>query len=493
MESKMKILRKIPVWFVVFALILTAAGPWTSVYASNDPALQAGAAVVVDVKSGRTLYALNPMVSMYPASMTKIMTTLLAAEAAESGEVRLSDTVVITEDMLAGLPEDYYGAGLVVGEEISLEELMYCCFMDSANDAANAIAFHISGSIENFVQRMNVRAAELGCLGTNFTNPTGYHDPNHYTTAEDMNRISCQAYANSTVNLIASSRTHTVPATNENSSRRLETSLALLDSSSWYYAETVDAGKTAYSEEAGDCISVYATNGILELVVVLLGAQTVTDEEGNTEDKSFTETARVIQWAYDNFEYRMILDVTDAMYEVPVAMGDGADSVTAKPTGSITQLMDKSISDMDFVYEVHIYSEEAGETLMAPVQAGDVLGEVIVSYGDVVYGTVTLVASNSVALMHGEYLRNEFGKVMEHDWVRWLIAGVIILIALYLAYLILYTVLRIRSRKLARERARERLLQLRALDRQEQARSEEAPAQTEETVPEEAVSEETEE
>jgi len=473
----MKILRKISVWLCVLALMCVSAGSWVHVFALEDPAVQAGAAMVVDVKSGRTLYAHNPMVKMYPAGLTKIMTTLLAAEAAESGEVRLSEKVTITEEMLAGLPDGYYGAGLEVGEEISLEELMYCCFMDSANDAAHAIAVHVSGSVERFVDRMNSRAAELGCLGTNFTNPNGYFDENHFTTAEDLNLISQKAYANSTILKIASSLTHTVPATNVSETRRLETSVSLLNSSSWYYCESVDGGKTTYSAEAGDCISVAASNEVFSLVVVILGAETVTNESGNTVDRSFTETSRLIQWVYDNFEYRTILDVSDVMYEVRVEMGDGADSVFVRPTSGINQLMDKNISDKDFVYDIHIYSEESGVPLTAPVQAGDILGEVTVSYGDVIYGTASLAAASSVALMHGEFLRSEFAKVLEYTWIRWLIAGVIILFVVYVAYLILYAVLRWRNRKQAKLRASERIAQLRIRDLQAACQPQNVPQQ----------------
>ncbi len=464
----MKIIRKITA--VVLALLFfCVAMPdnVSRVCAVGDFSLDAGAAFMVEISSGTILYSNNASTRMPPASLTKLMTALLAAEAVESGRLNLTDSVTVTEDIFLDLNEECSDANLEEGEEIPLEQLLYLCLMESDCDAANAIAVAVSGSIPVFVTEMNQRAEALGCVNTHFTNAHGAQDVAMYTTAEDMAAITREAFNHVTVSRVCAAITHSVPSTNESGIRHLENTNSLLNPDSRYYNEFVTGGKTGYTDEAGQCIAVVGNNSEISLVAVILGSRTVVEEDESTTNLALADASRMFSWGFDTFGYREILSVSDLMTEVPVEMGDGADSVLLHPVNSITALMDKTIPDTEFQYDVTVYSQENGVKLVAPIEAGQILGEVTVSYNGVTYGTVELVASSSIGLLHIEYIRSQFREVLQQKWVKILVRVVLILIALYLAYIILYTILRSRNRKLARARAKKRLAMIAQMEQQQ--------------------------
>ena len=145
----------------------------------------AKAALLIDLNTGRAVYEQDADERVYPASLTKIMTCLLALE-----NGNLSDVVTVSASALDDLDADSSVAGLQVGEQMTLENLLYCMMVVSGNDACNVIAEHIAGSVADFVRMMNQRAYELGCLNTHFSNPHGLHDESHYTTARDLSIIT---------------------------------------------------------------------------------------------------------------------------------------------------------------------------------------------------------------------------------------------------------------------------------------------------------------
>lgn len=144
----------------------------------------------------------------YPASITKIMTTLLALE-----NGNLSDMVTFSDDAInntegSGIARDY-------GEQMTLEQCLYGVMLESANECAYAVAEHVGGTVENFVDMMNAKAKELGCTNTHFANPHGLQDENHYTTAHDMALIAQAAYQNETFRIIIGTKMYTIPPTNK--------------------------------------------------------------------------------------------------------------------------------------------------------------------------------------------------------------------------------------------------------------------------------------
>ena len=150
----------------------------------EGPAITAKSAVLLDAGTGTILYAKNIHDKMYPASTTKMLTCLLAAE-----NLDLKDTITFSESAIAAVPADGSNIGMSVGETITVEEALYGLMVGSANECANALAEKTAGSIDAFVDMMNEKAAELGCSDSHFVNTNGLYDDNHYTSAYDLGMI----------------------------------------------------------------------------------------------------------------------------------------------------------------------------------------------------------------------------------------------------------------------------------------------------------------
>ena len=204
---------------IIFVLLFSPLSPEAS--ALEDPAVGANAVILLETETGDVIYSKNPDDRAYPASLTKIMTVLLAVEACESGQVTLYDEVTASENIGYNLIEDGSSAGIVPGETMSLENLMYCAMVASANEACNVIAEYIGGTIPNFIDMMNARAKELGCKDTHFSNAHGLHDDNHYTTARDMCLIAQAAISHSLFMDICNTAVKEIPATNVSNPRTL--------------------------------------------------------------------------------------------------------------------------------------------------------------------------------------------------------------------------------------------------------------------------------
>ena len=145
------------------------------------PDITAESAILMDAASGAVLYGKDEESKQYPASITKVMTALLAIE-----NCSMDDIVTFSNEAVNGIEPGSSSAGINVGAQLTVEDTLYALMLVSANEAASALAEHISGSNEAFAELMNQRAAELGCTGTHFTNPHGLPDEDHYTTAHDM-------------------------------------------------------------------------------------------------------------------------------------------------------------------------------------------------------------------------------------------------------------------------------------------------------------------
>lgn len=154
---------------------------------AQAPSISAEGALLADADSGRVLYEKNADKKLYPASTTKIMTALIALETLEELDLEMDSKVIVPAEAAGVEGSSLY---LKAGEKLSMEELLYGLMLQSGNDSATAIAVCIGGTLDNFVLKMNQRAGELGCGGTNFVNPSGLYDENHYTTARDLAAIA---------------------------------------------------------------------------------------------------------------------------------------------------------------------------------------------------------------------------------------------------------------------------------------------------------------
>lgn len=472
---------KILSYILIFAAISAMLMP-SSAKALSEPSTSSKAIVLVDTGTGSVLYAKNADEKVYPASTTKIMTALLTIEAIEAGKVSLTDSVTAGSDILTGLTEDGSTAGIVPGETMTLENLLYCTMLSSANEACNILAEYIGGDIKTFVGMMNSRAKELGCTGTNFTNTHGLPDYNHYTTANDLAKISLEAYSHPLFMEICSTVTKTIPATNKSEARTITNTNGLINKNSehypGYYYEYAKGIKTGHTNDAGYCLVSSATKNDISLLCVVLGGLAVEKVE-KVEYTNFTDSIATYNWAFENFSYRDIIDTTDMIKDIPVKMGRDADHVTVRPETAVKALMANDEDFSDFEQQITIYSEQSGKELVAPVEAGTVLGEISISRDGIVYGTSKLVACTSVEVSYSQLIKSKIWNTLKNPLVIIFIVVVFGLLGAYVFLVIRYR----RSKKKylqdleMRRRAREKTLADRQAARSAQANPKPAQSQ----------------
>ena len=386
-------------FFALFLALVLSLCLFPAAYAAGDekpelpadPDILAKAALLVDANTGTVVYAKGEHEELYPASLTKIMTALLTLEAIDAGKLSMDQELTATATALEGLSSDGSSAGIKVGETMSVRNLLYCMLVVSANEACDILAEAVSGSVSAFVAAMNAKAADLGCENTHFVNPNGLHDPQHYTSAWDMYLITKAAMEYPDFMTICDTAAYTVPATNLNAERKLYTTNHLL--SNWRvigYRNTEAHGiKTGSTDAAGYCLVSSAMRGSLHFISVILGADRVV-ENGVGNIRSFSETTRMFNYGFDNFTYKTIVEEKEVIQEVPVSLSK-MDHVTVHPAKDIEVLLPKVLGAGDL--ERTITLEEPVE---APVEKGQKLGTMTLSYDGVTYATVDLLASFDV-------------------------------------------------------------------------------------------------
>lgn len=206
----MSFCKKIFVYFMLFFLISNLLLPLSAFAASEVPNIYSPSAILMDFKTGKILYEKDINTKRYPASLTKILTAIIIIE-----NCNLSDVTTVSYDSVMSLGSGYVNANLQVGEELTVEQLLYVMLVASSNDSAIVLAEHLSGSVEEFCVLMNAKAKEIGCVNSNFINPNGVHDENHYSTAYDLALISKYAMNNELFRKIVSTTSYQLPATNK--------------------------------------------------------------------------------------------------------------------------------------------------------------------------------------------------------------------------------------------------------------------------------------
>jgi serine-type D-Ala-D-Ala carboxypeptidase (penicillin-binding protein 5/6) len=232
----------------------------------TKPEISAEGAILVDADTGEVLFEKNADTRYYPASITKILTGLLVVENAD-----LSSMVTFSTSAVTGLDKGAVVLGVKAGESFSVRDCMYALLLKSANEVANGLAEHVSGSVSAFAQLMTQRARQLGCTNTNFTNPHGLTNVNHYTTARDMAIIARACYANEVLLEFNSTTNYTFPATiTSPNGPKLTMGHKMMHESDSRYYEGVIAGKTGYTSAAGNTLVTYAKRGDTRLITVIL-------------------------------------------------------------------------------------------------------------------------------------------------------------------------------------------------------------------------------
>jgi len=362
-------------------------------------------AFLYEINSDSLLYAYEADLTQYPASFVKIMTALLVLENTE-----LDRTVTVSQNALDSISSDAISAGLVAGEQITVENLLYCMMVKSANDAAAVLAEFVSGSQEAFVEKMNARATELGCTGTTYTNPHGLHHDEQVTTARDTCRILREALKSEKFRNFFGTVQYTVPATNMSPERPISTSNYLMndaDNVAIYLDHRVTGGRTGITTEGFRCIASTAKSGDMEVICIVMGCKSTLLEDSTRVEVfgGFPETIALYNQAFEGNALRQIIFRNQILRQQTVLNGDNDVFVYANEDVFTVLPSDYTLKDLSFQYT------EASNSLEAPIVKGQNMGSVQVMYGGSCIAKTELFAANDVSVAApkaGAYIKPEF-------------------------------------------------------------------------------------
>jgi len=430
--KKIKFFTSLLVFVSLFLSVSTPARALT------DPDIQALAVMLVDADSGEVYYSKNPDGKVYPASTTKIMTCLLAIEAYERGEIAIDEPITASYTSHNDLTLDGSTQNIIPSEVMPFRDLLYCSLVASANEAGNILGERVAGgSIYDFIEMMNERAAELGCTGTHFANTHGLHNSNHYTTARDLYLIAKEALNHPLFVDICNTVSIEIPPTNKSDTRYLSTTNYLISPYRIsYYYPYASGIKTGHTDESGRCLVSTASKDGMNLIAVVMGASTFTDDEGTVLNGSFTESKRLYEWAFSSFSHRVLVSTDELVREVTIKLGDGVDSIIVRPQENISALLPTDVEDSAITREIVIYNERDGVALNAPISAGQAIGEISVSYDGKLLGTTKLISNSSVEQSRYEYVKSVVFDTLSKPLAKLIALLLIILIILYIFFVI---------------------------------------------------------
>lgn len=421
----------------------------------------------------------------FPASTTKIMTCMLALE---SGD--LDATFTVGEEVKKGFTEHSSLMGLEVGETVRLRDLLYGLMLVSGNDAAAAIAVHLSGSISGFADRMNAKAAELGMTGTHFVNPHGVHNDEHYTTARDMAKLAAYALKNETFREIVSTASYSVEPTNlhaearvlQNTNKLIHTLDTDTESCLYEYAIGIKTGDT---NKAGKCLVAAAEKDGATAIIVLFG------DANNAQYSRFRAAAGIFESVFDE-KYTAITGADlQLQTEFPVTIA-GARPEDLDANGQYTLVADvsalriRALPAIAAQYKANAAAITAEvdwvDHLAAPISAGAVLGTVRYQLnGNTIYSfslrtTTDILEAAIVQPTSTDSADSSGGPLLTtptqpapdapKGGASFLVYLLLALIALVALFLIVVVVIRARKRAAARRRRQRRLEQQRRMQQQ---------------------------
>ena len=347
----------------------------------NFPIYSEGA-VLMDSSTGKVLYGKNEDEKLYPASTTKILTAILAIE-----KCNLTDKITASKTAVMSIPSGYSNAAIQPGEALTVQDLLDLFLIHSANEVGFIFAEHISGSTEDFATLMNQKAAELGCKNTHFTNPSGLHDSEHYSTAYDMALIARYCMKNETFRDVVSKTSCTVEATDKYEERYFKNTNDLIIPSSKYYYEYAIGIKTGFTTQAKNCLISASLKDDLELITVALGAEATEDGRSGR----YVDTLNLFEYGFSNYKIQQVATANTAIEEITIENA-------TKDTKNLSLLLKDdiiSLAPANLDLNNLNCSVDLNENISAPISEGDILGKVTYNIDGINYSS-DLVASHNV-------------------------------------------------------------------------------------------------
>ncbi len=337
--------------------------------------INAKSAILIDGSSGKVLFAMNEKEHLPPASVTKVMTLLLILEGCESGKISTEDEVIISERAASMGGSQMY---MEPGEKHTVEELLKGVIMVSANDGCVALAEHLSGSVESFVELMNRRASEMGLKDSHFVNTNGLPVADHYSCAYDIGMISRELmkFEDARRWFTAWQEDIKVGLPGKESDFTLTNTNKLIKS----YSGAIGV-KTGFTDDAGYCLAGAAERGTTRLISVVLGCE--------TSEIRFAETVRLLDYGFAGYETVQLAEAGETIEKVPVPKGDQTEllAVSEDPLGITVKKGEKS--KVKKLVEID-------EELKLPIEKGDKVGTMTVFEGKKKTAQYKLVSDRNV-------------------------------------------------------------------------------------------------
>lgn len=367
--------RYIPKLLLIFALVIICI---PSFHTSADelwpvaPDVNAASAIIIEADTGAVLYEKEIHTQHYPASITKIMTTLLALE-----NTSMQDVVTFSYDSVHKIEGTHIG--IKEGEQLTMEQCLHAIMLGSANEVSYATAEFTGGTLENFVNMMNERAAALGCTETHFNNPHGLPDETHVTSAHDMALIAQAAYKNPTFRSITKTVSYTIPTTNLTAEERPIANHHKMLKRGAYKYEYCTGGKTGYTSVARYTLVTFAEKDGMSLICVVM--------QCDSDNDQYKDTAALLDYGFNNF-HKVAVTENDLGLQLnsegffPIKQNPLAEDASKITLDSSAQLViPNSASLENVVSTIHFTDNSTGEIADVSCTLGEhFVGKTAINY-----------------------------------------------------------------------------------------------------------------
>ena len=444
MSMKKFIIFILSINIVFSSLLFQATAAFTSALE-----VEGNVAYVVSADKDQTvIYDKNSTLRCNPGELVKLVTAILTLENCKdlSEVVTASGTAIREVERLRVTT-----AGILVGEMITVKELLYCLLLYNANDASSVLAEYIGGTVDGFVLMMNEFAEKLQLSDTLFSNPGGYNIGTQYSNAKDIAKIFSYCMENQTFSDIIGTFLYEMPATNKyKSPRYLKNTNYLINSGvNDYYFKYVKAGKSGYTEAGNcNCVSMASKDGYNYICVVLDAPMNDFDNDLVKENMSFVSSKLLYKWVFDNIKLRVVANTSTYVGEVTVRLSKEFDYVSLVPIENVSVLVPAGVN-AESVY-IEPIAELTKATVDAPVKKGDLLGKAAIKYAGETVAEVDLVAAFDVSVSHTKLVLDKILKIISSP------VFIIILLVVILACTVLFLI-SYRNKQLLRKKRLNRI------------------------------------
>lgn len=410
--------------------------------ATTPPVLESNGGIAIDYHTGEVLYAKNENSQFEPASMTKMMTCILALE-----NLQLTDIVTIDQETSFTGGSRIY---LLEDEQITVQNLLYALMLESANDSAVALAKAVAGTVPDFAKMMNKKAKELGCTGTNFVNPNGLHEEGHLSTPHDMALIAQYCMHNETFRELCTTYKYTIPQTNKQPERYLyNTNRLIYDTNTKINVNGVTRTckydgcigiKTGYTPQAGGCLTSGVQKGDTEIITVVMNG---------TDKGRFADTIALFDWVLANYHSEKAAAFDTNLGAIPVK--GGAYRQVPVMVAEEAYVLLPSEASSSVIRTEAVYNED----ITAPLEKGAKVGKLEVYMGDQLMTSVDIVTTKEM----------KKGTVLSYVGIEnkqaYIIIGIIgVLLILFIVFFVWIRVEKARRRRERIRRREEKAMQL---------------------------------